>query len=353
MDTALGLATGLDDRTRKLVTYYTLATHTLNHVETFPLLVLKGPLGTGKSKTLRVIESFAQGPRMFSLRNRTLPAIRDELAACHDGTAVIEEADQAWKDDELFERMLSDRYQRSSASIAFKEPGRGKGQGFTTVTKFCFGATVLHRRLPFGDPALDSRSVFVRFRADVDRTYEDICDIASWIAEGAALVNGLEFEPVAVVQPAGVAPRTFDAYKPLLSVAQICGDQAFLLQIEELLSFATAELKAGQSVEPDGLVVRALLEKLSSAKRGLDFHNVKFGDLVDSIWYNHRVQLRPQKVGAIVRQLGFATKESHGVTVVMPTLSTILRACEEVGYEDEATIALKKRLVKGVRVSLG
>src|SRR5580704_10566333 len=98
MDSVLARVTGLDSFPRKLVVYYMLATHALNHLNTFPLLVLKGPMGTGKSTCERVVERFAFQSRSFNLRGRTLAVIRDELAACDGGTAIIEEADSAWKD---------------------------------------------------------------------------------------------------------------------------------------------------------------------------------------------------------------------------------------------------------------
>jgi len=347
MDTALFLLTGLDEIGRKLVVYWTLATHSLPYVNSFPLLVLKGPPGTGKSKTLLVIEAFAYRPNTFSLRAMTQPAIRDELVASRDGTALIEEGDYAWKDDELFERMLSDRYHRKTARAALKVPAGPKGHGFKTATVFFPGATAIHRRLPSGDPALDSRSVFVRFRPDTSRDYLEFREGDAWIVKGRELMNELTFEPVEVAQPPEVAPRIFDTYRPLLSVAQICGDDVFPEQIRDLLLVATAELKAGQSIEQDGLVVRALVECLSLPDGRLRFRNVRFSELADSIFKNQRVTLRPQKIGAIARQLGLETKESHGFTVVASTPATLLRACAEVGYEDEAVAKLRKDVLEG------
>src|ERR1039457_3645768 len=110
MDTALSQSTGLQERERKLVTYWTLATHMLPHMNIFPLLVLRGMLGAGKSATLRVTEKFAYKPLCFSLGGNTLSVVRDKLVAAYQGTAIIEEADKGWKDDATFERLLSDRY---------------------------------------------------------------------------------------------------------------------------------------------------------------------------------------------------------------------------------------------------
>jgi hypothetical protein len=340
MDFLLSCVCGLSDRERKSMTYYALATHALDHVDTFPLLVLKGPMGTGKSKALRVAGALAYRPNAFSLRGRTLPAIRDALKASHNGTAIIEEADYAWKDSEMFERLLSDRYQRASAEAALKQPAGGLPGRFVTVTKQYFGATLLHRRLPFVDAALNGRSVFVRFRASHDRTYYEFRDDDDGMVETRELVQGLTFELPEVAQPPGVASRVFDTYKPLLGAAQMCGDEGFPNMILPKLQAETLALKEAQSIEPDALVLRALIDCLYSGER-LDLRYVPLSELGDSIWKNQRVSMRPQQIGALARELGFQTKNSHGVTKVVPTPATLLRACTECGYEDEAIAELR------------
>ena len=116
----------------------------------------------------------------------------------------------------------------------------------------------------------------------------------------------------------------------------MCADEAFLTLIQERLHRETLELKEAQSAEYDGMVLRALIEGLSPGLGRLKFQYVRLSVLVDSVWKNHQVKLRPQQVGAIARQMGFETKNSHGLTVVVPTPAVLLRACAECGYEDEA-----------------
>ena len=262
MDLALTMSTGLDEVSRKKVVYWTLATHLLPQVQMFPQLVLLGKMGTGKSETLKIIGKFARRAKMLSLRGMTLPTIRDALVECELGTAIIEEADFAWKDADIFERLFSDRYQRPTAKAAHKV---SVGRDWETATKTFFGATALHRRIPFNDAALDGRSVVVRLRADHSRQYSECGDHDPWIVEGTQLVRGLNFEPPPVRQPPGVAARIFHTYKLLLGVADLCGDHDFLDQIQSALLLETAELSEAQSAEPDGLVVRAVVEAVSSS----------------------------------------------------------------------------------------
>lgn len=345
MDVVLSRITGLNEVNRKLVIYWTIATHALPYLDTFPMLVLLGKMGTGKSQTLKVVEHFAHKAHAFSLRARTLPVIRDELAKCDGGTAVIEEADQAWKDLELFERLLSDRYQRASAEAALKEPVGSRG--WETSTMKYFGATAMHRRLPFGDAALNGRSVLVHFRPNHTRKYDDYSQHQDWLRRQAALIRDMPLRLPEVAPPEGVAARTFQTYRPLLATALMYNDLAFPDQIRAQLLLETAELKEAQSIEPDGLVLRAIIEAISSESGQFVFtKHVRISALTRSIFENHHVGMLPQQVGAIARQLGFTTKNSHGVRVVVPKPIPLIRACRECGYQDEAIEKLAKQMLE-------
>src|SRR5271170_2434724 len=121
MQRALEVSTEFTGLQQKLVVYWTLATHFLPDANAFPLLGIHGKMGTGKSQTLMVIGNFSFKPVRFSLRGMTVPTIRDKFAEAHNGTAIIEEADSAWKDPEAtVERLLSDRYARASAEASHK-----------------------------------------------------------------------------------------------------------------------------------------------------------------------------------------------------------------------------------------
>src|SRR4051812_47631317 len=104
----LEMSTGLPLMARKVVAYYALATHTLPYTDKFPLLVLRGPMGTGKTQPLAIVKAFSSRAPPLTPRGSTPPAIRDELALCHNGTAIIEEGDGGWRDNTPYEGMLSD-----------------------------------------------------------------------------------------------------------------------------------------------------------------------------------------------------------------------------------------------------
>jgi hypothetical protein len=339
MDGALTESTGLKDLQRKSVTYWTLGTHSLRHVNTYSMLALLGKMGTGKSQTLAIIENFARCPVRLSLRSMTTPAIRDKLAEAHNGTAIVEEADSAWKDSEsTVERLLSDRYHRRSASESHKVKS---GDNWRAAEKEYFGATVLHRRIPFNDPALDGRTVRVRFRPDHARQYREYRPEDERNEEARQLLRGFEFEPPEMAQPEGVAGRIFNTYRSLLSTAMLCGDEDFIRQLHAKLLQETLELRDAQSSEPDGLVLASIVEAVFESGDP-NFRNVKLSELAKSIWDNHRFPFNPRQIGPIARDLGFETKPSHGVTVVAPTPATLLAACAECEYSDEAIEELRR-----------
>jgi hypothetical protein len=341
MQRALTESTGLKGLPQKLVTYWTLATHALPHLDTYPILAIQGKMGTGKSQVLLVIANFSFRPVRFSLRGMTGPTIRDKFAETHNGTAVVEEADAAWKDPEAaFESLLSDRYQRSSAVAAHKVKSGNKS--WSTDARKYFGATALHRRIPFKDAALDGRTVFARTRPDHTRQYRDFSDQDAWNAEGRQLVGDETFELPNVEQPQGVAGRIFNTYKPLLGAAKLCGDEEFATLLYERLLQETLELKEAQSSEPDGLVLQAIVEIVLEAETPT-FQNIKYSVLTESIWKNHRYSMSPRQIGPIARNLGFTTKTSHGVSVVEPTPAALLKACDECDYRDEAVEEFRRK----------
>jgi hypothetical protein len=343
MQRALSESTGLRERDGRVVVYWTLATHALQYLNTFPTLVLLGKMGTGKSQTLKIIDNFGFRSARMSLRGMTGPAIRDKFADCYEGTAVVEEADAAWKDgDSNFERLISDRYQRDSAEESHKVKSGDKD--WRTATKKYFGATALHRRIAFVDPALDGRSVFVRSRPDHTRQYREYDENDPWNAEGRELIREVTFKLPDIEKPDGVAARVFNSYTPLLGVAKLCGDSDFEKQTLSRLLQDTLELKEAQSSEPDGLVLRAIVEVVFSCGSP-EFNNIKFSVLSELIWKNHRLTITPRQIGPIARELGFSTKTSHGATVLVPTPATLLRACQECEYTDEAVGELRQDLL--------
>ena len=100
----------------------------------------------------------------------TWPTVRDDFAEANNGTAIVEEADSNGKiSSSEFEALLSERYSRNTALAKLKVP---KGEyNWVTQERPYFGATVIHRRIPFADAALDGRAIAIRSLPNYSRTY--------------------------------------------------------------------------------------------------------------------------------------------------------------------------------------
>jgi hypothetical protein len=131
-----------------------------------------------------------------------------------------------------------------------------------------------------------------------------------------------------------------------MGVALLCGDAQFESQIKDQLQQQTFELKEAQASEPDGLVLQSIVEAVFGGAGSPSFANIKFSTLTESIRKNHCYYLQPRQVGQLARELGFATKASHGVTVIAPTPATLLRACAACEYTDEGIEALRAEVIE-------
>ena len=305
--------------------------------------MLIGPQGTGKSETARIIKAFAYKPRAISLRGMSPPAFRDELAEAHEGTVIAEEGDGGWAESKNYENLFSDRYHRDSAKIA-KKISAGEYE-WVTQERLCFGASVLHKRVKFADAALEGRSITVQFRANHNRKYTDFSESDPAVVEFKKRIAKLSFDPPKLQRSFEAAGRILASYKPILAIAEMCGDIGFLQEMVASLESKSKQLAEDQAVEPDGLVLRAIVECLSHAG-GLVFRNVKIKDIRSSILHNFAADLQPRQIAALARELGFQTKNSHGFTVVVPTPRTLLNACQATQYDDEFIAALRKNLEK-------
>jgi hypothetical protein len=344
--------TDLGDRQNRIVTYWVLGTHTLAYFDMYPALLLKGPPGVGKSEVELAIGATAYEPHAFSLRNQTFPVVRDKLGGAHEATAIIEEAD-LMHDDARIEALLADRYSRTTAQAGLKLPN--EYGGYWTKDIVCFGPTVLHRRNPSVDAAFDGKSIAIHFRKNHERQFEDFnacLEEAAYVQNRIQEVAGLNFQLPEVIIPKGILGRIFRTYKPPVTIAEFCGDADFCNAIMERLERDSAQLEEDQSTEPAGLAIAALIEGISTPSGDLLFRSVRINHLAAKIEEDHGRALTPHQVAKLLRELGLATKKSNGFTVVTPDRDTLLKACDEAGYEgDEAIIRLRAQNAPASRES--
>ncbi|MFC1846147.1 hypothetical protein ACFLYM_01875 [Chloroflexota bacterium] len=144
-------ACGLDANQAKTAVYWAIATHALDRQEIMPILVISGPYSSGKSTLISLIRQICHQPRPLD-GEMSKAELRDKLEV--NTTALIEEADK------VDEQLILKRYAKQTSNTSVK---RGSAsQGWTSKEMTLFGGTVLHRRIPFKDPAIDSRSIAIK-----------------------------------------------------------------------------------------------------------------------------------------------------------------------------------------------
>jgi hypothetical protein len=224
---AITSACGLDINQAKTVVYYAVATHAIGQLKIMPILVLEGGHGTGKSTLIELLKQICHSP--IHIDGKVSGAeLRDSLKP--NTTALIEEADG------INENWILKRYAKQTSSTSVK---RGSAsQGWTGEQLNLFGATVLHRRLPFRDPAVDSRSITIRTaykQGNYTMPTLNGADLAS-IASSVDLSKRIPFPD----------DRAVDTWMPLFQAALACKDSDWLWYAASELSKAIASLSVGQ-----------------------------------------------------------------------------------------------------------
>ena len=177
-----------------------------------------------------------------------------------------------------------------------------------------FGATVLHRRVQFHDPAVLSRSIVIYTR---------------YVAEGVEHYAPGEIEPYGDVLAAVAREipwdsasewggnRVTDTRAPLCVVAKFLGDEEWLEYSYEQQQAALANLTVGQDEEPSQVTFSAVL----SLALDPDNLGTPLGDPADRVKISDlKRRLSDEgaggtswQVGQTLRDMGFETRKTGGV----------------------------------------
>jgi len=277
---ALTGASGIDKNQAKTVLYYAIATHLLpDKLSIMPVLAIIGPPGTGKTSLMKQLERMVNCPKW--LNPKSSPSLRDSL----DGTitALIEEADKVDED------LIGNRYSRETSKVTYKI---GAETGWITKIADIFGATILHRRLPFKDPAVKSRSIIIPTKynpgnykiTDIER--EEIMEIAK-----------------KVTQTFKTSDRVRDSWKPLQIVAMSVNDNDWLGYSESQIQGDIQSLLASQNYEPEQAVMIAIREAMVT-KTGIEM-DVLISDLKYDLKHQFDLPLKSIQIQQICQNLGF------------------------------------------------
>ncbi len=345
-ETILSLCTGHDDYQRRKIAYYALATWFIGQYECFPGLAIYGPPSTGKTQTLDILKVICGNPVTITAEAISEAALRDSMNQASGGTLVIEEGDTI--SSKQLEGLLITRFSKSAAnSKKMVSDGRDwKLQSFTT-----FGATVVHRRNLFRDPAMQRRIIPVKtMRAKGSYQLVNTCRPLFKEFKNNVKVFGLP-KTKNIWQ---IEPGVYDCYKPLLDLAAYLEDDNFIAAlIEKDIQPAATRLKDEETyLEPHtilktlvGLVREAVKDKFT-----LDRINIEARKICPAIREEHGADnsvliLSSNQRNRIIRDdLGFEIRSSASRQRVFLTIPLLIKRCDEYGIKDDLIEDWRKKI---------
>lgn len=309
---------GLDQQQAQTIVNYAIATYGLPFLEKFPILAISGPAGTGKTTLLEVLRLISyKAPKELIVGNASKAVLRDILA--NQITALIDEA------DEIYEDLLTIRYSRQTANMKVKRAGQEGGWVNKGVE--LFGATALHRRKPFKDSAVLSRSIIVRTKkAKVDIFLADDFSEFAEVLDGIAQL--VEWKHV----PQLGGNRIADTWAPLVAVDDLLGGD-WKAYADEQMKAAQANLDSGRETEPSQAAFKSFLA-LAFEDEGNLLERVLLGSIANNL--TDEEGMSSYQVGIILSDLGF-TKANRGGRAYIYTggQEKLAAVALDLGIEDE------------------
>ena len=285
---------GLDLNNARTVAYYAIATYEIKSLQKFPILVFSGAAGTGKTTLLDVLRNIAfEPPKSLINGNVTKAVLRDSLGK--QTTALIDEADNVHED------LLLGRYSKQSSTIEINKAGREGGYSKRSVD--VFGATALHRRKPFKDSALLSRSIVVRTKKANVEVYsaEKFAEFASSLEDIAKHVDWTRVPELG-------RDRVSDSWAPLLAVHEYVGGDWGDFAEEEMKA-AEGNLSFGHESEPVQSAYNSFLS-LALAEEDDVAERILMGAIAKNL--PEEESLSSYQVGIILTDLGFVKSKRGG-----------------------------------------
>ncbi len=320
---AIQRANGMDTNQAKTVVYYAMATYALEKLNIMPILVLKGTMASGKSTTMTILEQITSKPVRTS-GSMTKPVMRDAFKP--NTTALIEEADQ------VDEQLLTNRYAKNTATLAVNKPiGDNKWKPKKVNT---FGATVLHRRRPFKDPAVKSRSIQINMQHKPG-SYETPYLTGKGLEE---IANQIQWD-TEILAHSGKS-RSMDTWTPLLIFAIHLKDDEWIDYAKAQIGEQEKSLQDSLGVEPSQAVFETLLflasheGSASEPKERVAITEIRLQLSLDKADINS--SLNNWQVGETLRDLGFETRKAGGTQYVyVGGKQKLIKVARELGIEDD------------------
>ena len=334
----LRFPSGATDFQLRKAAYYAATTWHLWQFDRFPFLVLYGSTGTGKSSLMEGLSEFCLRPVEINISSETPATLRKSFDDANNGTALIEESEDPTMSAEV-EAYLRNRYARATGKARKSVPTGARG--WKVEEYFTFGATILHRRDHFADPAIENRAIWLPLQLNTARgksSYGPVPqDLATDVVQVLSDTGGIRLTDASSILPESVLGRVADNYEPLLGLAKLLDDRPFIAELNNELKIATAAFRDGQTYSPRALVFKALLACLTVGEQ-LNLNRSVFVERqICKHLQNYYAQgLKPRAASKYLRELGFRLGQSGGFTKVMGiTVPQLSKASLETGVVDD------------------
>lgn len=293
--------------------YYGILTY-CRRVKVAPVLFILGSYNCGKSWLLDTLFPMCDGSRQIN--GNTYATIRDELDTCP--TAFIDE------NEKLPEGLLRRRFMQSNSAVRFK--AAVSSGGYQDKTANVFGYTVIAKRYPFKDVALQSRCIIITpEQLPLKCSGCRITDVGSLVP----VVQKLEL-PTLDFEAAG---RVMQMWRPLAAIAKRLGDDEWTNWAAEHLKQETEIQNSGRIFEPREAVLRAY-EQCDDALNS-DEMWVKLTDIKNTANTESGLHLKPNQISEILQRAGIKMHVSHGYPVFERISDKLRSEIEEVLQEAE------------------
>lgn len=292
-------ACGLGVNEAKTIIYYSIATYGMQEIQLMPVLILRGPQGTGKSTIMKILVKMVNTPILIDGKV-TSAVLRDRLK--YGTTALIEEADK------VDEQLLIKRYSTQTSSTIVKRGGTM--QGFKDEQINIFGATVLHRRVPFKDAALDSRSIIITTRYNPGVYEAQLPESNDGLRQ---IANSVQWDKILGL-PVG---RVTDVWRPLFQVALICDDSEWVAYAVDQLMRSNERFKSGHTYEPEAALIQSL-EALFYQGGSLTPEPIDIKEIKRHLKENSDIHLYNYQIEQMAENLNFIVVNHHGIHKVQP-----------------------------------
>lgn len=299
-------ASGITEFQAKTMIYYGLGCYHIDSFDEYALLTLFGKTKTGKTKAMEQLAKVL--PQWVLVESGA--TYSDLAKALHEIRVVVIEEEDKLRPQDRCEGLLQDRTQKAKRkAIAHIPPSQ------TVMEIDNWGATILHKRDSFNDPATRNRSIIIQTEEKVGYWQVSDVDKAGFVEIANTIIPDSSFVFEEILLEEKVSSRTLDIWRPVIKVAESCGDVSYLESCKEMLKREL--LKVVSDDEPLTVAAQALVAAYYIAKGAngkLDYtKNIPLHDVVKACEDKVLVKMSPQKMKANLRDgLGFEISFGDG-----------------------------------------